>query len=138
MDGAEKMASLTAAEIIARVIGPLYVIVALGMLFNAEPYRRMAGAFFETPALTYLGGVTALAAGLIILTFHYDWSSLFAGLITLLGWLAVLKGTTLLVAPRLIERVSGPLLKSAVGLPIGGVVALIIGLYLSLKGYRIF
>ena len=131
------MASLTAAEIIARVIGPIYVIVALGMLLNTAAYRRMVMAFFENAGLAYLGGFMALAFGLLILAFHYDWSSFFAGLITLLAWLAILEGAVLLIAPKCLERIFAPLADSTMAMRVFGIVAAILGLYLSGMGFRL-
>ncbi len=131
------MASLTAAEIIARVIGPIYVIVALGMLLNTAFYRGMVTGFFENAGLAYLGGFMALAFGLLILTFHYDWSSFFAGLITLLAWLAILEGAVLLIAPNCLERIFAPIIGSTTGLRVFGLGAAILGLYLSGIGYRL-
>lgn len=131
------MDGLSAAEIIGRIVGPLYVIIAIGMLVNTDSYRRMGEAFAETPALTYLGGATALAAGLAVLAFHYDWSGLFPGLITLLAWIAVLKGAALLLFPAAVMKLNAPIMASTTGLRLGGVFALVVGVYLAAKGYRI-
>ena len=131
------MMTLTAAEIIAQVMGPLYVILALGMLINTESYRRMVAAFFNSQALCYLGGIVALAAGLLIIAFHYDWSNVFAGLITLLGWLAVAEGALLLITPKALERISGALAGSILATRLCALVALVLGLFLSTKGFRL-
>lgn len=131
------MAELSAAEIIGRIIGPLYVVVGLGMLINPAAYKRMGEAFMEQPALTYLGGAMALAMGLLVLAVHYDWSGLFPGAITLLAWIAVFKGATLLLAPQMVMKISAPLMTSNTGLRAGGIFALALGAYLAGKGFRL-
>jgi uncharacterized protein YjeT (DUF2065 family) len=131
------MESLSAAEIIARVIGPIYVIAGLGMLINPANYQSMIKGFIKCQVIGYLGGLMALAAGLLIIAVHYDWSSLFTGLIALLAWLAVLKGSVLLIMPDLVKRISAPFAESILALRIGGLGAVILGGYLAGKGFGI-
>ncbi|MDH3240412.1 MAG: hypothetical protein OEO83_07080 [Alphaproteobacteria bacterium] len=128
---------LSAAEIIGRVIGPLYVVAGLGMLINPAAYRRMGQAFMDQPGLTYLGGATALAMGLLVLAVHYDFSALYPGAITLLAWIAVFKGAALLLAPQLVMKTWAPVMTSIAGLRAGGVFALALGAYFAAKGYRL-
>lgn len=131
------MIELSTAEIIGRIVGPLYVVVGLGMLINPTAYRRMGEGFMESPALTYLGGATALGFGLLVLAVHYDWSGLFPGVITLLAWIAVFKGALLLLMPDAMRRTWAPVITSIAGLRAGGVFALVLGAYLAAKGYRL-
>jgi uncharacterized protein YjeT (DUF2065 family) len=128
---------LSTAEIIGRIIGPLYVVVGLGMVFNPAAYQRMGQAFIDQPGLTYLGGATALAMGLLVLAVNYDFSALYPGAITLLAWIAVIKGALLLWAPQAMTKTWAPLMTSATGLRAGGILALVLGAYFSAKGYRL-
>ena len=40
--------------VIAQILGPMYVIVAVGLLLNTPAYQRIFEEFFENPALAYL------------------------------------------------------------------------------------
>lgn len=131
------MNTLSAAEIVARIVGPLYVVVGIGMLVNPEAYKRMGEGFVDSPALTYFGGATALAAGLAVLTFHHGFSGLFPALISVLAWIAVVKGAALLLVHGAAMKLSQPIMTSTAGLRICGAVALVLGAYLAAKGYRI-
>ena len=61
--------------VVAQILGPMYVIVAVGLLLNPPAYQRIFEEFFESPALAFVGGVIALIFGLAILAFHRAWSA---------------------------------------------------------------
>lgn len=132
------MAELSVTEIIGRIIGPLYLVVGIGMLINPAAYKRMGEGFIDTPALTYLGGAMALGFGLLVLAVHYDFSGLFPGLITVLAWIAVIKGALLLTVPDAVMKPWAPVMTSLAGLRAGGAFALVLGGYFAAKGFRIF
>ena len=51
--------------VIAQALGPMYVIVPVGLLLNTPAYQPIFEEFFESPALAYLGGLFALIFGLV-------------------------------------------------------------------------
>lgn len=126
---------MDAASFVAALIGPIYVIVGIGILLNPDHYRRMTEDFFHSPALMYLGGAMALAAGLSILYFHNDWSGDWRVIITILGWLACLKGAHLLILPGHVSRLWSPLIARAGWLRAASIATIAFGLFLSLAAY---
>jgi|APSaa5957512535_1039671.scaffolds.fasta_scaffold340127_2 hypothetical protein len=125
------------AELIARIAGPVYVIVSFGLFLNPEGYRRMAVHFFEQPALGYLAGLLALALGVAILTFHFVWRADWTVLVTILGCLGIAKGAALIMAPGWMLRIWEPLLAKPAVIRAGGLGGLVLGLFLAAKGYAL-
>ena len=123
------------AMIIAQILGPLYVIVSLGLLLDPSTYQRVFEDFLENAALTYLGGLLALIFGLLVLAFHGAWRADWTVIITIIGWLGLIKGTLLLVRPSAVIRLSRPLMAQPAQLRVSAVVTLAFGLFLSAKGY---
>ncbi len=121
--------------VIAQILGPMYVIVAVGLLVNAPTYQRIFEELFESPALAYLGSLLALIFGLVILAFHHAWSTDWTLIVTLIGWLALIKGSLLAVCPGAVIRLSRPLMAKSARLRTWAAVPLVLGLFLSLKGY---
>ena len=121
--------------VIAQILGPMYVIVAVGLWLNTPAYQRIFEEFFESPALAYLGGLLALIFGLVILAFHHAWSTDWTLIVTLIGWLALIKGSLLLVYPRAVIRLSRPLMAQPARLRGWAAVPLALGLFFSVKGY---
>ena len=128
---------MATAETIAKILGPLYVIVALGMVANAPLYQRVSEAFLEQPAVTYLGGLLALAAGLAILAVHPGWHGDWTAIITLIGWLALIKGALLMVRPGWVMQWSRRMMAEPGRLRVMAVVPLVLGLFLAAKGYGV-
>ncbi len=120
--------------VIAQILGPMYVIVAVGLLLNPPAYQRIFEEFFESPALAFVGGVIALIFGLAILAFHRAWSADWTLIVTLIGWLALIKGSLLVVCPSAVIRLSRPPMAQPARLRTWAAAPLALGLFLSVKG----
>ncbi|MBT3237295.1 MAG: hypothetical protein HOK06_06910 [Rhodospirillaceae bacterium] len=129
---------MTSAEIIASIIGPFYIVVAIGLAVNPGVYRRLATDFIEQPALAYMGGIMALLMGLLILVFHNTWSADWTAIITLFGWLAALKGAVLIIRPRALVDLSQSIMQSDGMVRAMAFFALLLGLFLTGKGFAVF
>lgn len=83
---------------ISRLVGAYCILVSVLMAFQKAAYVRIIGAMLEDPALLVLAGVLAVAAGLAIVIAHNVWSGgLRPRVVTLVGWVVLLKGITLLL-----------------------------------------
>lgn len=86
--------------LIAKILGPLYVVSAFAWLFNQKTYGKMIADFSTQRGLLYITAILAFLFGAVILSFHNVWSSDWRIIITVLGYLGLLKGLTLLVFPE--------------------------------------
>ncbi|MFL6798168.1 MAG: hypothetical protein ACJ8F3_12220 [Xanthobacteraceae bacterium] len=120
---------------LARLIGPVLVAIAIGMLANRDHYRRIADDGLRSPALIYVSGVLTLAAGLAILLTHNIWVASWRVLITLLGWLLVIGGAVRILVPQQSEGMGRWLLKHPQGMLVAPIVLLAIGAVLCFFGY---
>ena len=128
---------MTPAETVALIIGPFYVVVSVGLMVNAEAYRRMIEEYLQSPALAYLGGIMALLFGLLILVSHNSWNADWTVIITILGWLAAAKGALLIIAPKSFGRLTKVFMAATTRLRYVAAVALLFGLHLTLKGFGV-
>ena len=62
------------AVFIARLIGPAFVAVGLGVLANGPFYTALILEAVHSPTLIYFSGLMALVPGLAILNVHRSWS----------------------------------------------------------------
>ncbi|MBN1913857.1 MAG: hypothetical protein JW788_05585 [Candidatus Omnitrophica bacterium] len=88
---------------LAKVIGPCFFIIGLGLLFNRGFYQKLMEDFSKNTAFLYLGGFFALIFGLLIVLSHNVWRG-WQVLITIFGWGGLIKGIWLIVFP---DSVSG-------------------------------
>jgi hypothetical protein len=118
----------------ARVMGPFLVIVPGIIALRAPDMGALASDFFSSSLTVWFTGAALLFAGLVIIAFHQYWSSVAAVIISLFGWILLLRGLTLMAAPTLYERAafaldSVPVVRLIFGVIIAG------GLYLTWVGW---
>ena len=124
-------------DIIAQILGLFISIISVGVLINTAIYRRMVEEFTESPALCHLGGLLSLFFGLFILIFHNTWEKDWTTIITIFGWLSVIKGTLLIAYPKSVSQLSW-IPHSDKVLRYVGVMYLLLGLFLTVKGFSLF
>src|SRR5262249_57911548 len=75
---------------LARLLGPLFVAIAIGVLANGAVFRAIAEEGLRSHALIYLTGLFAMTAGVAILLNHNVWAADWRVLITIFRWLAAI------------------------------------------------
>ncbi|HKM88148.1 MAG TPA: hypothetical protein VJX48_06055 [Xanthobacteraceae bacterium] len=124
------------AVLIAKLVGPLFVAIGVGILLNAPFY---AGAIVEavhSPTLVYLSGVASLIAGLAMLNAYRAWTADWRVIVTILGWLMAIAGVIRIVLPQLVTTLATAIYSGPTALAIAGVIVLVLGGFLTVKGYR--
>jgi uncharacterized protein YjeT (DUF2065 family) len=120
---------------LAKLIGPVLLVAAIGLFINTSGYRAMAQEFLRGPALLYLAGILTMTAGLAIVLNHNVWVANWPVLITILGWLAVIGGAVRMALPDVTRKLGDSMLRNDRTLQIGGAVWLAIGAILTFFGY---
>jgi hypothetical protein len=122
---------------LARLFGLGMIIVSVWMLFDVPDRSATIRLFVHDRPATLILSLICIASGLAVVLMHQIWSGGIAPvLITLLGWILLIKGVVLLVLP---PNLLGSFADAVVGRPrlyVGGVVALVIGLILTYAGFR--
>ena len=126
---------MTTSKTIARLIGPTLLVIAAGVLVRLGSFQAVADRLSREPALVFLSGVLLFVAGLAIVSAHNIWAGGWPVLVTVLGWLAILGGLLRLLLPTWFGAVGTGLGQSTGLLALIGVVLLVVGAFLSYKGY---
>ena len=121
---------------LARLLGPVCVAIAIGVLINAAAYRAMAEEFLHSGALIYVTGLLGMTAGVAILLNHNAWVADWRFLITLFGWLTTIGGAQRIIWPQGTEAAISWFLQRPTSLIVAGIIWLIIGAVLCFFGYR--
>ena len=124
------------AILIARLIGPLFVAIGVGVLINAPFYVGSVIEAVHSPTLVYMSGVASMLAGLAILNAYRDWTADWRIIVTILGWLMVIGGIVRIVLPQVAATVAPELYSGPTALMITGAIVLVLGGVLTVKGYR--
>lgn len=119
---------------VAKILGPVYLIVGVALLLNGAYYKKVFEVFMKNEALMYYGGVISLIFGLLIVQTHNVWVANWSVVITLVGWMAVVKGARLLMFPQATEHWKKFILKGK-GVMFAKVTALVLGGFLTWMGF---
>jgi hypothetical protein len=120
---------------LAKLIGPIMLVVGLGMLLNGAAYRTIVAQFLQSYALIYLAGIAGMLIGLALVHAHNEWPSDWRVIITLLGWLSLIGGIFRTLVPQEVAAIGSGLFTNPTTLMIAGFVVLVLGGVLSYFGY---
>ena len=121
--------------IAARIIGPLCILAGVALITQSGRMIAAVSGFFGDSALLVFTAFVTLAMGLTLVVLHPRWNGITAALISLIGWLVVLRGAVLLLAPNLARETMGLLFANPTLVPIAGCVMALIGVWLAYTGF---
>jgi len=98
--------------LIAKIFATVYLSFSLGLLFSSKYYKEKLPKLVDNSSYLILGGFMAIVFGFLILEFHNYWNSDWTIVITIFGWLSLLKGIILIVFPRLFTGYTSTILKA--------------------------
>ncbi|MDD5618767.1 MAG: hypothetical protein PHG69_06725 [Candidatus Omnitrophica bacterium] len=120
---------------IAKIIGPCYLILSIGMMANRKFYQKVMEDFYKNATLVFFGGLLALVVGLLIVLSHNVWAANWTVIITIFGWGGLIKGAWLIVFPNSIPKVMRVYKKNKNLLMMHSAVVFILGAVLTIFGY---
>jgi len=120
---------------LARLLGPLLLAVGIGILINPKPFHTMVGEVVRSVTLVYLFGLLDFAAGLAIVLTHNVWAANWRVLITLIGWLMLIRGAVRILAPEAIMGSAANVLRKKQMMPAAAAVTGLLGLVFCYFGY---
>jgi len=127
---------MTPSTFIARILGPVLVIVGIGLLLEGDNFRTMADEFLHSFALIYSSGVITLALGLAMLNVHHLWVRDWRVLVTIFGWLFLIGGIFRLLAPSLVQGAGESFIAHHRWPLATAIVVLTLGGFLTAMGYQ--
>jgi hypothetical protein len=126
---------MTNSKIIAGLLGPTLIALAIGLLINLGSMPALVEAASHDPALVLLSGVLSFVAGLAIVRVHNRWAGDWAVLVTIFGWLLLIGGLVRMLFPIRLAGIAASLAQSTGFIAGEAVVLLLIGAFLSYKAY---
>jgi len=85
--------------LVAKLMGPVMLVIGLAMWLNGESFRAMAKEFLKSDALIFIAGLLALSLGVTLVVLHNVWAADWRVIITLFGWVSLAAGIVRLAFP---------------------------------------
>jgi len=120
---------------LAELLGLYIVLVGVVMVVKPQPIRELMTAIVAQRALLFLVGALRVLLGLAIVLAHNRWSGTLPAVVTLIGWITLVRGIVMWLVPPETERKmvayfqrSGPYYTTAI-------IAIVLGLWLAYAGF---
>src|SRR5436309_2526718 len=91
---------MQASIFLAKLLGPVLVLVGVGALLNRRSMPELVQEFLVRPGLFFLTGIIDVSVGLAIVLTHNVWAADWRVLITIIGWMMVIRGAVRLLIPE--------------------------------------
>lgn len=124
-----------ATIVLFKIFGLYFLAIGLAFLLNPTRVKNVYLTMMDNDALLYLGGIVAVLMGATIVSLHNIWVMGLPVIITLIGWLSLMKGTGLLFCSRFAQTFSFMFQKSDLFFRLLGVVLSLFGLFLTYQGW---
>jgi hypothetical protein len=125
------------SELIAGLLGPVLMAIGIASLSNRQSLEAMAGQMPSSLPIVFLAGLLLLVAGLSIVRAHNVWAADWRILVTLAGWSAVSGGLVRMLIPEHSAAVAAAIVKNRPAVILAGSISLLLGGYLTVKGYHL-
>lgn len=121
-----------------QLLGVAYLAIGLGIVIKPKYYRDAFEKLVENEAILFITGIFTLVVGYLLASYYefmliWDWTSI----LTVIGWIAIVKGVLVLVAPGAMADFAKRFIKSVNYLKIMSAVSVLIGVVLLCVGYFI-
>ena len=120
---------------IARIFGLCYLIIGAGFVLNRKAFKQIMNDFCKNTALLFYGGLFTLVIGVVIILIHNIWVANWTMIITIIGWLALIKGAGMIVFPDMVSKSMQFYQKNENLLIVHSTGALILGVVLTFFGF---
>jgi uncharacterized membrane protein HdeD (DUF308 family) len=117
---------------LAKLIGLYFLIYGLLSLWGRKQTVSLAKEIGASKGLLAVSGEISLLFGLVIVIDHTIWETSWRGLITLLGYLMILKGILRFAFPTYVKKCIS---KATHWLPLISLILIVLGAYLTYCGF---
>jgi len=119
---------------LVRFEGLSLFLLSLGLLINRKRFFAMLEHMGEDSFPVLIAGVSAVGIGAASVVGYEHWSFGWMGVVTLMGWVALIKGTLILCVPGYLEQFAKLIIKGY-WYTIALAVVLVVGACMLFAGY---
>lgn len=122
-------------QLLAQIIGVYMLVAGISVLLRPERVKRAINDAAKSPIIPYFDGALAIVFGLIVVLTHNVWDGLQASVVTAIGWVSLIAGIFELLASQSGITKMFTWFNTAGGRTGMGVVAVLVGAYLTYAGF---
>ena len=120
---------------ILQLLGLIYITFGLGAIINKTHYRNLMAEAPRNLLYMLLSGMLAFIIGFLIVRYHNTWTCTWSVLVTIIGWLSLIKGILIIVTPQTMIRLTQAIFNHTKNILIPALLILLLGILLALLGF---
>ncbi|MCE0722495.1 hypothetical protein [Legionella resiliens] len=124
------------SKFLSKVLGIYLIIVSLAMFANLQQFTIYVQELLKDAPLMLVTGFWTLIIGLLMVVTHNVWQWNWRLLITLIGWIILLKGTSMIFYPHYVDRATLVFMQDTSMAYSAAGFELILGIILSYLGFK--
>ncbi|QLZ67670.1 hypothetical protein FOLKNPGA_00443 [Legionella sp. PC1000] len=124
------------SKFLSKVLGIYLIIVSLAMFANLQQFTIYVQELLKDAPLMLVTGFWTLIIGLLMVVSHNVWQWNWRLLITLIGWIILLKGTSMIFYPHYVDRATLVFMQDTSMAYSAAGFELILGIILSYLGFK--
>ena len=98
--------TFTITQTFSVFLGLYLLSIGVGILLERDTMQTIIQQFSDSAALTFIGGILAFLVGAIIVSLHQDYSSTHGTVVSIIGWMILVKGVLILSFRGLFLRIA--------------------------------
>lgn len=123
--------------LLAKVFGIYLIVIGIALFARRRYFSAVFAGFVENRLLRMIVAIVELVAGLFLIVTHQVWMPLAAGIVTFFGWVMAIEGLAYIFLPDRWVAKLFRVFNNKVWYFIGGILAIVVGLYLISVGFGI-
>ncbi|STY28233.1 Integral membrane protein (PIN domain superfamily) [Legionella wadsworthii] len=124
------------SKYISKVLGIYLIIVSLAMFANIEQFTLYVQALLKNAPLMLILGFLTLILGLLLVVAHNIWKWDWRLVITIIGWVILLKGASIIFYPHYVDKATLVFLQNTNIAYSSAGFELILGIILTYLGFK--
>jgi uncharacterized membrane protein HdeD (DUF308 family) len=88
---------------VAKILALTYISAGIAALSGKLTFRKIIEDFEGSSGLTFVTGFITIVFGMLLVEYHNIWVKDWTVLITIIGWVSLLKGVMLIIFPQIIS-----------------------------------
>jgi len=124
------------SKFLSKAIGIYLIIISIAMFINLPQFESHVNLLIGNAPLMFITGIFTLILGIIAVLIHNIWQWNWRVFITIIVWITLLKGVSLLIYPQFIDKITTLFLQNYIASYIAAGLDFILGVLLCYFGFR--
>lgn len=127
---------MESSTFLGKVIGLYLIIASVAMLVNVPQFIGNVNGLLHDVPLMFVTGFLTVILGILMVVSHNHWQWHWRVIITVIAWLTMIKGATILLYPQIIDQLTALFVQNMNVAYVSAVISLVLGLILCYFGFK--